>query len=87
MKQIEIKPGFWHNGKFNDAHFLLLRLGNDNLETSCQFYYEFFSEDKTKIGIGNLTMDGETYKNWDGTNAAAWDFVCTALNVILAETK
>jgi hypothetical protein len=87
MKKIQPLNGFWLNGQFVSAVFLKLYLGIDDLESEAKFYYEFLSEDKTMLAKGNLTMTGDTYQNWDGSNIGAWHFAVTQLGVILVETK
>lgn len=87
MKEIQPLNGFWLNGTFVSAVFLKLYLGIDDLQSEATFYYEFLSSDKTVLGKGNLHMTGETYQNWDGSNAAAWDFAKSKLGVIFEETK
>lgn len=85
MKEIQPLNGFWLNGTFVSATFLKFYLGLDNLETEAKFYYEFLSEDKTMLAKDNLTMTDETYKNWDGSNEAAWNFAANKLGVIFIE--
>lgn len=92
MKEIQPLNGFWYKNGFASATHLKFYLGNDNLKNTAVFYYQFVipsTEDESEIvlGAGNLYMTGETYENWDGSNAGAWNFAVKQLGVILVETK
>ena len=87
MKQIFPLTGFWNNNGFASAKYMKMYLGIDNLENEAIFYYQFLAPDETILATGNLILDGEAYQNWDGSNAAAWDFAKSKLGVIFEETK
>lgn len=55
---------------------------NDNLKTQAVFYYRLLQDGK-QLEDGNVTMTVEEYLNWDGTNIAAYEFVCKKLNLTL----
>lgn len=54
----------WLNGLNVDAVSILLHINYDNLIDTCTFYYALYSLEELKLIQGNITMDGEDYKNW-----------------------
>ena len=92
MKQIETIK-IWKNGQSQEATILNAYIINDNLATSCSFYYQLCSMGEgselfiTSIGQtlaeGNLTMDGENYLLWNGHNNDAYSYIAAELNLTL----
>lgn len=92
MKQIETIK-IWKNGESQDATILNAYIINDNLATSCSFYYQLCSMGEgselfiTSIGQtlaeGNVTMDGENYLLWNGDNNDAYSYIAAQLNLTL----
>jgi len=92
MKKIE-SVQIWKNGKSQQANLLNAYIINDNLESSCSFYYSLnASGDGTEmmpvivganLADGNLTMDGENYLAWDGSNDYAFTYIAEKLNLTL----
>jgi hypothetical protein len=95
MKQIE-PISIWKNGESFEANLLNAYIINDNLATSCSFYYSLnTSGDGTEamplvigqtLAEGNVTMDGDNYLSWDGTNIEAYFYISQKLNLTLIET-
>ena len=95
MKQIE-SVSIWKNGESQDATILNAYIINDNLATSCSFYYQLCSSgeptEETPLVIGqtladgNITMSGDTYLAWDGDNNFAFSYIAEKLNLTLIET-
>lgn len=66
---------------------------NDNLESSCSFYYSLneggqgTEEYPVIIGSvladGNLSMSGDTYLEWDGSNNQAYEYIASKLNLTI----
>jgi hypothetical protein len=86
MKQIEpIK--IWKNGAQLTASVLDAIIINDNLSTSCTFYWMLKEDLDDEVGQtladGNVTMTGEDYDNWDGTNDYAFEYIATQINVTI----
>lgn len=87
MKQIE-PVQIWKNGEVKTASVLDATIINDNLETSCVFYW-FLKEADTEESLGavladgNLTMGGEDYLNWDGANDYAYIYIGSKINVTI----
>jgi hypothetical protein len=92
MKQIE-SIQIWKNGQIQEANLLNIYIINDNLATSCSFYYQLCSSgeptEETPLVIGqtladgNVTMDGENYLPWNGDNNYAYSYIASELNLTL----
>ena len=92
MKKIQ-PVTIWKNGESQEANLLNAYIINDNLESSCSFYYslnasgEGTEEMPIVIGAtladGNLTMSGEDYLAWDGDNNYAYTYIAEKLNLII----
>ena len=87
----------WQNGQQKEANTFIMRIVNDNLESSCNFYYEMQNvEDVVNdtqtttiidvLTFGNLTLQGEEYQTWDADPSAnqwAYDWAAGQLNLVL----
>ena len=88
MKQIETIK-IWKNGQSQEATILNAYIINDNLATSCSFYYQLCSSGEQPDSIGqslaegNVTMDGENYLLWNGNNNDAYSYIAAELNLTL----
>jgi hypothetical protein len=92
MKQIE-PIQIWVNGEQLEANLLNAYIINDNLATSCSFYYSLnTSGDGTEamplvlgqvVAEGNLTMSGQDYIDWDNSNEQAYEYIAGKLNLTL----
>jgi hypothetical protein len=92
MKKIEAVT-IWKNGESQEANLLSAYIINDNLESSCSFYYslnasgEGTEEMPLVVGAiladGGITMSGEDYLAWDGTNQSAYTYIADKLNLII----
>ena len=92
MKQIE-PIGIWKNGESFEANLLNAYIINDNLATSCTFYYQLCSSGEPTeeaplvigqtLADGNVTMSGEDYLNWDDSNNAAYAYIADKLNLTI----
>jgi hypothetical protein len=92
MKQIE-PIVIWNNGEEKTASILIAKIVDDNLQSSCNFYYELCeggqgTEANPLIqGIalvnGNVPMTGENYLAWDNSNEAAYVYIAEKLNLTL----
>ena len=92
MKQIE-PIGIWKNGESFEANLLNAYIINDNLESSCTFYYQLCSSGEgtealplvigQTLADGNVTMSGEDYINWDDSNDAAYAYIAEKLNLTI----
>jgi hypothetical protein len=92
MKSIEPVQA-WKNGEQLEANLLNSYIINDNLESSCSFYYSLnTSGDGTEamplvlgqvVAEGNITMSGEDYIAWDNSNEAAYAYIAEKLNLTL----
>jgi hypothetical protein len=92
MKQIET-INIWKNGESQEANLLNAYIINDNLESSCSFYYQLCSSGEgteamplvigQTLADGNVTMSGEDYINWDDSNDAAYSYIAEKLNLTI----
>jgi hypothetical protein len=92
MKSIEPVTA-WKNGEQLEANILNAYIINDNLESSCSFYYSLnTSGDGTEamplvlgqvVAEGNLTMSGQDYIDWDNSNEQAYEYIAEKLNLTL----
>ena len=92
MKQIEIVT-IWKNGESQEANLLNAIIINDNLATSCSFYYSLCASGEgteamplvvgQTLAEGNITMSGEDYLAWDGDNNFAFSYIAEKLNLTL----
>ena len=86
----------WKNGESQEANLLNAYITNDNLATSCKFYYQICNSGKgteamplvigQTLADGNVTMSGDDYINWDGSNHYAFSYIAEKLNLTLIET-
>jgi hypothetical protein len=92
MKKIE-SVTIWKNGESQEANLLNAYIINDDLATSCSFYYQLCSSGEgteamplvigQTLAEGNVTMDGENYLAWDGDNDYAFTYIAEKLNLTL----
>ena len=84
MKQI-FPLQIWKNGQQLTASVLDALIINDNLSTSCTFYWMLKEEGEEgqTLADGNATMSGEDYDNWDGSNDYAFDYIASQINVTI----
>jgi hypothetical protein len=83
----------WKNGESQEANLLNAYIINDNLQSSCSFYYSLnASGERTEafnlfidqtLAEGNITMSGEDYLNWDNSNEQAYSYIAKKLNLTL----
>ena len=95
MKQIEIVT-IWKNGESQEANLLNAIIINDNLATSCSFYYSLCASGEgteamplvigQTLAEGNITMSGQDYLDWDNSNEAAYVYIAEKLNLTLIQT-
>ncbi len=95
MKSIEAVT-IWKNGESQEANLLNAYIINDNLATSCSFYYQLCSSGEgteemplvigQTLAEGNVTMSRDDYLTWDGSNDYAFSYIAEKLNLTLIET-
>jgi hypothetical protein len=77
----------WKNGQQLTASVLDAIIINDNLSTSCTFYWMLKEDLDDEVGQtladGNATMTGEDYNNWDGSNDYAFSYIAEQINVTI----
>jgi hypothetical protein len=83
----------WKNGESQEANLLNAYIINDNLQSSCSFYYSLCASGEgteamplvigQSLAEGNITMDGENYLAWDGDNDYAFSYIAEKLNLTL----
>jgi hypothetical protein len=92
MKRIEPITA-WKNGEQLEANLLNAYIINDNLQSSCSFYYSLNTSGEgteamplimgQAVAEGNLTMDGANYLAWNGSNDYAFNYIAEKLNLTL----
>ena len=92
MKPIE-SVIIWKNGESQEANLLNAYIINDNLQSSCSFYYQLCASGEgteemplvigQTLAEGNVTMSGDDYLAWDGSNDYAFSYIATKLNLTL----
>jgi hypothetical protein len=92
MKPIE-PVTIWKNGESQEANLLNAYIINDNLQSSCSFYYALCSSGQgtetlplivgQTLAEGNIAMTGEDYLAWDNSNEAAYVYIAEKLNLTL----
>ena len=92
MKKIE-PVQVWKNGEQLEASLLNAIIVNDNLETACTFYYQLLTGGQgteampisvgQSVAEGNISLSGEEYLEWNGSNDYAFDYIAEKLNLTL----
>jgi hypothetical protein len=92
MKRIEPITA-WKNGEQLEANLLNAIIINDNLESSCSFYYSLNAGGEGTeamplvigqvVAEGNIIMNGQDYIDWDNSNEAAYVYIAEKLNLTL----
>jgi hypothetical protein len=91
MKNI-VSIEIWKNGEIKTASILDATIINDNLSSSCTFYWMLKEADTVideqtisgqVLADGNVTMTGEDYDDWDGSNTYAFDYIAQKINVTI----
>ena len=91
MKQIE-NLKIWKNGEVKTASILDVIIINDNLSSTCTFYWMLKKADSVVnkqtingeiLTDGNITIAGDDYDNWDGSNDYAYSYIANEINVTL----
>jgi len=83
----------WKNGEQLEANLLNAYIINDNLQSSCSFYYSLNAGGEgtealplvigQTLAEGNITMSGQDYLDWDNSNEAAYVYIAEKLNLTL----
>jgi hypothetical protein len=83
----------WKNGEQLEANLLNAIIINDNLQSSCSFYYSLCASGEgteamplvigQTVAEGNVIIDGENYLSWDGDNDYAFSYIAEKLNLTL----
>ena len=94
MKKIEPLQ-VWKNGEQLEASLLNAMIVNDNLESACTFYYQLLTGgDGTElmpitygqsVAEGNISLNGEEYLEWNGSNDFAYSYIAEKLNLTLIQ--
>ena len=91
MKQIQ-SVQIWTATGTKTAEYFGARIIADDLETSATFYWNLNAAQLDEEGVssagqqlaeGNISMSGEEYQAWDGSNDAAYQFVASAIGVVI----
>jgi hypothetical protein len=91
---VNIQPvSIWANGQSKSASELDARIIYDDLATSATFYYELkeavvvdeegASSGGSVLSVGNVSMDGQDYIDWDNSNEQAYSYIAGKLNLVI----
>ena len=93
MLMKDIQPiQIWKYGVIKTASVLNATIINDNLSSSCTFYWQLKEADSVVdlqtiagevLADGNVTMSGDDYDNWDGSNDYAFEYIANQINVTI----
>jgi hypothetical protein len=77
-----------YNGQEVDAIYILCNSVNDNLSTQTEFGWTMFDASMNAILSGRVTMKGDDYLSWDGSNDSAYTWVAAqpSVNVTIVGT-
>jgi hypothetical protein len=75
-----IKPVLWKRNAPN-ATKIRVHLVYDNLCNTCTTFWQILSDDSTILDQDNITIDGDDYQNWDGSNDFVYDFIASKLSI------
>jgi hypothetical protein len=92
---VQIQPvSIWYNGQSKQASELDARIIFDDLDTTAQFYYELkeaivhdengVASGGLVLSVGNVTMNGQDYIDWDNSNSEAYVYIAGKLNLTIA---
>ena len=86
----------WKNGEQLEANIINAYIINDNLQSSCSFYYSLNTSGEgteamplivgQTLAEGNVNMSGDDYLAWDNSNEQAYAYIAEKLNLTLIET-
>jgi hypothetical protein len=85
---VQIQPvNIWNNGQSKEASELDARIIYDDLATSATFYYELKEVvdgvSGSALSVGNVSMDGQDYIDWDNSNEEAYVYIAGKLNLTI----
>lgn len=75
----------WTPQGLKSATSISARIISDDLQSAATFYFELSEdgEQAKQISNGNVSMSGDDYTSWDGSNDAAYAFVAAKINVTI----
>lgn len=79
----KIKPlQIWTPGNTKDATLLSVTLTGDNLKDSAFLSWQLIHEDSNcSLSHGTVSISGDEYLKWDGSNDFAFQFVADQIGV------
>jgi len=91
MQKAITPVAIWANGESKSANVFNMVSIQDDLSTSATFYYQLMESDpeaeptvSVQLAQGNLTLGGEDYPTWDGSNEWIMDWAAGKLNLTFA---
>lgn len=81
----DIQPiEIWVNGQNKQAVFLDAMIINDDLESSCTFFYKLLGTELSQVlATGNIIMAGQDYQDWDNSNDQAYSYIASKINATI----
>jgi len=82
MKPISNFP-VWVNGVYISAEQFYLHVNFDNLIDQAIFYFSLNDIIGNRLTEGNITMSGQDYLAWNGSNDYAWEWAAKTLGLTI----
>lgn len=86
----------WNNGQNKEASIFNLVIIADDLKSSASFYYQLAEETISSLDdqgmvvgevltAGNLSISGDEYENWNGSNVDAYTMAAEKLQLTIID--
>lgn len=74
-----------YNGEEKSAIYILCNSINDNLSSQTEFGWTLFDTNMNAVLSGRVTMSGNDYSSWNGSNDYAYNWVASqpSVNVVI----
>jgi hypothetical protein len=74
VKIVPVKANFSDTA---NSVYLGVRIVSDNLKSECTVYWQLMYQSGTATMVGNATISGTDYTNWNGNNLYPFQFVAS----------
>mgnify|MGYP000945934535 CR=1 FL=1 len=80
---VKIKPVKVRYNDSLNAKWLGLKIIDDNLVNRCVLYFALIADGCTVQAEGNIIIDGDLYKQWQGDSEFAFSYTAQKIQVVL----
>lgn len=80
---VKIKPVKVRYNDTLNAKWVGLKIIDDNLVSRCVLYFALIGDGCTVLADGNIVIDGDLYKNWEGDSEFAFSYTAQKIQVVL----